>query len=289
MALRIVFVLSLAANAPLLHVSTGAAVKATMAEGGRRLFDKTLVHVDTLFLGWIFPKGQLALAAQASSVFAPIAPAGMVITEILQLAYMSYYFWGNGFMVWMLWKVIRGDARLSFSHLRMFLNGWVVIYMITFLINFSVPAVSPRLYLHKEYNTPFPGLFLSRFLRSIIESGAGADPERPMSFGSFPSGHVMMTLYTAMATRRLGFVTYSKFVWLGTTLMFLAVLYLRFHYFVDALTTIPIVLFGLWVACLEEPVSEHPHHHEEVTPKRGSYSMVTPIIHVDHEEDELPL
>jgi hypothetical protein len=156
--------------------------------------------------------------------------------------------------------------------------------MVTFLINFAVPAVSPRLYLHDRYHTSFPGLLFSRFIRGLIESGAGADPTHPKSFGSFPSGHVMMTLYTAMATRRLGMVAYSNVVWIATVTMFCAVLYLRFHYFVDALTTIPIVLFGLWVACLEEPVSQHTHHEEGG--KRGSYSMVTPIIHVDHEDED---
>jgi hypothetical protein len=132
-----------------------------MDEGGRTLFDSVLVHVDGLFLKWIFPEGQLALWAQDNPYVTPESFLGRCITEVhishfsklfgqhfflllkflnwggyffnlfvgfvqvLQLGYFSYYFWGNCLLVWMLYKILIGDSRHSFTHVRMFLNGWV--------------------------------------------------------------------------------------------------------------------------------------------------------------------
>ena len=75
----------------------------------------------------------------------------------------------------------------------MLLYGWISAYCLNFLVNFITPAVSPRLWLGSEYNTPLEGLFLGQIFQNAIKSAAGGDAFKPTSFGAFPSGHVGLT------------------------------------------------------------------------------------------------
>jgi hypothetical protein len=137
-------------------------------------------------------------------------------------------------------------------------------YMLTFVINFAVPAMSPRLYLHDEYSADLEGLLVAKALNEALKKGAGGDPRHPMSFGAFPSGHVGLTWLPACIAWRLGFtavchampcggwapgmtqchvtVQYGRVVVAGAVAMTGAVLYLRYHYLSDALAAIAVLV-----------------------------------------------
>jgi hypothetical protein len=139
--------------------------------------------------------------------------------------------------------------------------------MLTFVINFAVPAMSPRLYLHDEYTADLEGLVVAKALNEELKKGAGGDPRHPRSFGAFPSGHVGLTWLPACIAWRLGFtavchampchavdgagpamtqchvhVQYGRVAGAGAVCMTGAVLYLRYHYLSDALAAIAVLV-----------------------------------------------
>lgn len=230
------------------HLATGEAVLAS----GKPLWDAQLVAIDTLLLGGFFPKGQLAIWADKSPSFAPSTFLGRCITEVLQWAYMSYYFWGNVLVVLLLVVYMRDPGSLTKWHRAQSLAlGWVAAYLFTFTVNFLVPAVSPRLFLAADYSTPLEGLAFGRIFQAAIKSAAGGDPAHPKSFGAFPSGHVGQTWLAALAAERLGYHQYARAARWGALLMTLATQYLRYHYAIDAIVAgVALPLIGLWIAGL---------------------------------------
>eukprot|EP00656_Telonema_subtile_P029735 TRINITY_DN32822_c0_g1_i1.p1 TRINITY_DN32822_c0_g1~~TRINITY_DN32822_c0_g1_i1.p1 ORF type:complete len:385 (+),score=84.20 TRINITY_DN32822_c0_g1_i1:132-1286(+) len=308
--LRFLYVVLLAVTPALFHGATGAAViasgravieppllgtnEAAAAPGvdvshtaflpsSPTLWDGVFLKMDTLFLGWAFPHGQVGLWAQASPVFNPAAPLGKLVTEVLQCTYMSYYFWGNGMLLFMCLVAIApscANRRWAWRRTRMLLYGWIAAYCLNFAINFTTPAVSPRLWLQHYYHTPLKGLFLGELFQGAIKSAAGSDAYDPKSFGAFPSGHVGLTWLAAFAAGALGYATYARVARVGACLMTMAVVYLRYHYFVDALFATVLVGTGLVVgrmtpglmqrdAMLKELNSEEAMNGHEVQSLNG--------------------
>jgi len=307
MVLRFVYVVVLAVTPALFHGATGAAVIGS----GRgviykpdanipvvsanfvvehlptspTLWDPVFLSMDTVLLGWIFPRGQVGLWAQSSALFSPAMPIGKLITEILQCTYMSYYFWGNGMILFLVLTSFRkattrssdtvGAGYTAWRRTRMLLYGWISAYCLNFLVNFITPAVSPRLWLGSEYNTPLEGLFLGQMFQNAIKSAAGGDPFKPKSFGAFPSGHVGLTWLAAISAGQLGFFKYQKFAVVGACLMTCAVVYLRYHYFVDALFASALVYTGLVVGRMTNKLKDEDS--SIVPTKVGASSVVQPL------------
>merc|ERR1740133_39481 len=63
-----------------------------------------------------------------------------------------------------------GAGYTAWRRTRMLLYGWISAYCLNFLVNFITPAVSPRLWLGSEYNTPLEGLFLGQMFQNAIKS-----------------------------------------------------------------------------------------------------------------------
>lgn len=258
---RIIFFFALAVSPALFHGATGKAVIGMGRSGQGSLWDEALLGLDSLFLGWLFPQGQVALWAQDSAWLAPDKALGRFVTEVLQTTYMTYYFYGNVLLLLLLFTSMRNPTSdTHWRRVRMLLYGWVSAYLLNFAINFVLPAVSPRLFLHSLYTSPLEGMFVGRFFQSAIKSAAGGDPSKPSSFGAFPSGHVGLTWLAALSAERLGFRRYAIVCRCGAVLMTCAVVYLRYHYFVDALFAIVLVKVGLKVGRLnvaDQQVDRH--------------------------------
>ena len=58
-------------------------------------------QMDDFLLGWLFPKGQLALALDGNAYVGPATVIGKIVAEVLQILYASYYFWGNGLLIYL--------------------------------------------------------------------------------------------------------------------------------------------------------------------------------------------
>jgi len=258
---RCLFFFSLAISPGIFHGATGKAVIGMGRDAPEKLWDAVFLKMDTFFLGWIFPQGQVALAAQDSVWFSPELPIGRLITEILQITYMTYYFYGNVLLLILLITSMRSPTSdTHWRRCRMLLYGWVAAYLLNFGINFITPAVSPRLHLHELYREPLEGIWLGKLFQSAIKSAAGGNPAKPSSFGAFPSGHVGLTWLAALSAERLGFKKYASVCRVGAVLMTMAVVYLRYHYFVDALFAMLLVKCGLVVGRLDYDLQEADRH-----------------------------
>jgi len=162
-----------------------------------------------------------------------------VVTELLQLAYASFY----------LLPVAVG-AELYLGGRESQFRQWVFVCGCGFYLSYVgylvLPAVGPRFTLHDIGATArdlpgLAGLWLTSSLRALIDGGgmvpAGVAPEvalRLASRDAFPSGHALITILTMFWAWRFR-MWVRWFVTVAGGLLLLATVYLRYHYVVDVL------------------------------------------------------
>ena len=125
-------------------------------------------------------------------------------------------------------------------------------FFLSYVAYFILPAVGPRFTMHNFNNTDLelPGLFLAKYLREIINSGESIprgtiNPIAVVQRDVFPSGHTMMTAMIMYLSVRLK--SRSKyFLCINGTLLIFATVYLRYHYFVDVLGGLLLMVISLW-------------------------------------------
>ncbi len=169
------------------------------------------------------------------------------LTEILQIAYVSYYF----LMLALGIELYRRSDRGAFT-LVMFamLYGFFLSYVGYILF----PAVGPRFTLHEfgALNSELPGLWLTTPIRDFINAGESIPKDAVNALAlaqrdAFPSGHTQMTLivmyYATVFSIRSRFVVYV----LGT-LLIISTVYLRYHYVIDVIGGAAFMIFTVWTA-----------------------------------------
>eukprot|EP01122_Echinamoeba_exundans_P006115 TRINITY_DN165_c0_g1_i2.p1 TRINITY_DN165_c0_g1~~TRINITY_DN165_c0_g1_i2.p1 ORF type:complete len:319 (+),score=38.83 TRINITY_DN165_c0_g1_i2:1078-2034(+) len=203
----------------------------------------------------VYPEGQLSLYLDQSETLNPETAIGRTYTEILQLFYVSYYVWGAIPFFYILYKYTYShnwrsldrnksqdspnnfETALSARYLaemKLYLCGWMSAFFMTFLLNRSFPAKSPRLFLKSQFEHQLEGWGLAS---SLI--GMATDDT---SYGSFPSGHFNQTLVCALFAYRIS-RTLGIVVFIAAAGIALATQVLRYHYFID-------IAAGLLVAAL---------------------------------------
>jgi len=157
-----------------------------------------------------------------------------VVTEILQLAYTSFYF---------LFLLVGFELyrRKNFDLFHLFMFTCVYGFFLSYLGYFTLPAIGPRFTLHdfSALDRELPGLWLTPSLRWFVNAGESIPMNVPNEVAIaetqrdvFPSGHTMMMLvllYMAYAYR-------SRWRYLLTVigaLLIIATVYQRYHYVVD--------------------------------------------------------
>ena len=154
------------------------------------------------------------------------------ITEILQIAYASYYF----IMLTVGIGVFMRDGREKFSYVL-----FVITYgfFISYLGYIAFPAVGPRFTLHSfdSLDAELPGLWLTGPIRAFLNAGESIPRGAVHALAiaqrdAFPSGHTEMTLISLyLATR---FRLRSRYIlYVFGTLLIISTVYLRYHYFID--------------------------------------------------------
>ncbi len=168
-----------------------------------------------------------------------------LLTEILQIVYGLFYFL----------PIILAIALLKKNRfVAMDYAVFTVIYgfYLSYVGYFALPGIGPRFTLHNfdTINTDLPGLFLTNFLRELVNLGESLKPGTPnpaevVQRDVFPSGHTMITLIVMFLSIKLK--SRSKFflVPVGTLLIFSTV-YLWYHYFVDLLGGAALMVFTVW-------------------------------------------
>eukprot|EP00727_Mastigamoeba_balamuthi_P009752 m51a1_g54 hypothetical protein (387) ;mRNA; r:174549-175959 len=209
------------------------------------LKDAALLRADAGILGWLWPQGQIALWADVNPIVGPASPLGRVICDVLSACYFSYYVWPYLLMLLHLGRAalcsrrrdVRGEAE-AWAAAELFVSAWTFGFMATFAVNGLCPAVSPRLFLKDLYQSKLPGL------AALLSPVTNHDD----TFGSFPSGHVGETIITgacALIVPAALAPWYGKLVTSVGVGIAIATLWLRYHYAVDALATLPLLAVAL--------------------------------------------
>lgn len=259
--------------------------RARYAQYGRgMLHDNLFLALDELLLGWLFPRGQLALYLDnPDSFIGTQSLLGRFITEVLQTMYVSYYIWGNGLLLFLAYLYFRkksfvpeGSESLSHTHqwrrLQLVVCTWVCTFLLNLLLNLLIPAVSPRIFIADEYKTELRGLFLAGALRSAAGAAAAN------SFTAFPSGHCGLSWITVVIAGAIGFRKYARITYIAGALITLATVWLRYHYFVDVVAAIVLLKWGVFIGYMDSPERFRAAIYQQVSPPSGhGYASTTPM------------
>ncbi len=153
-----------------------------------------------------------------------------LFTDILSLAYFSYYF-----IPVVLIAVLYLKNRMAEFDRAIFVLAFG--YYISFVGYILFPAVGPRYALTDLYSVPLKGSFITDFVRDTLNALEHNKRD------CMPSGHtqiVLMVLFLAYRYERLLFYIYFPVI----CLLILSTVYLRYHYVIDLL-----VGGGLAVGC----------------------------------------
>ncbi len=168
-----------------------------------------------------------------------------LLTEILQIVYGMFYF----LPILLALFLLKNKRYLACDY-----AVFTIIYgfYLSYLGYFALPGIGPRFTLHNFTNTnlELPGLWLTHFLREMVNSGesipAGTlNPAEVVQRDVFPSGHTMITLIVIYLSVKLKSRSRFFFVPVGTLLIF-ATVYLRYHYVVDLIGGTILMIFAVW-------------------------------------------
>lgn len=172
--------------------------------------------------------------------------ANPYLTELLQIVYGTFFFLPIILGV----SLLRKNKKKELYYMAFIIVlGFVLSYMGYFLL----PSIGPRFTLHDFdlTNVELPGLYLTNFLREIVNAGESIptgtpNPALVVQRDAFPSGHTQMTLLVMYLS--IKFKSRSKYFFIpnGTLLIF-ATVYLRYHYVVDLIAGAIFMVLTLWL------------------------------------------
>ena len=219
---------------PVFYAATSVVIRGL----GVSLVDASLWTVDAHLFGWLFPEGQMSLAIDRSPLLGPQTMLGRVLTEAFQWIYTTYYVWGFGLLLLLLVRFGKGRRPDAKRELGMFLCAWVGAYLVNYACYVFVPAIGPFVAFADRYQHALEGLWATTFIRETIAANQVV-PD------CFPSGHTALSWITAIVALRFA-PRYGRWATGAAALITLATVGLRYHYAVDLVAAVPLILVGLW-------------------------------------------
>lgn len=144
-----------------------------------------------------------------------------ILTELLEIAYVSYYLLPTAFMLLLYFKGKRLEFHASTAMILLSLY-------ICYLGYYAFPAIGPRFTLDHLQSMPLSGLFTYDYIRTMILEVSGVTRD------CCPSGHTFVSMTTALlAYRYLKPFFKTAFVW--ASLIVVSTVYLRYHYVIDVI------------------------------------------------------
>jgi membrane-associated phospholipid phosphatase len=172
-----------------------------------------------------------------------------VLTEILQLAYASFYF---------LPLILAVDLyrRRRMKAFRMVFMTVMLGFYLSYIGYVAVPGIGPRFTLH-DFDTmdeDLPGLLLTTPLRDYSNAGESIPvgtqyPASKVQRDVFPSGHTLVTLLVMY----LAFRYRARPRWLLAvvgTLLIISTVYLWYHYVIDLLVGVLFAVLTVQIATM---------------------------------------
>lgn len=198
-------------------------------------WDATLRSVDEFLF-----RRLLSVRAQAF--------ASRPLTEVLSLCYLLFF----PYLVigWL------DYARRGLELFRRLFLGLFTIYGLGFIGYAWVPAAGPYLASPEQFTMPLTGWAITALNARVVADGSnGVDV--------FPSLHCAVSCYLLGFDRRHSPRRFRILV-VPCVGLWLATIYLRYHYFVDVLGGFALAAFGLWLA--QRWVATNPQQPEQLLP-----------------------
>lgn len=161
--------------------------------------------------------------------------AGPVLTEIFMICYYSYFV-GPFILALLLW--FKGERKKY----EEFALALAFFFSANFIFYVLVPAIGPRYYLADIFDAPLQGLWLTPYLDGLMRTTVFARD-------CFPSGHTGVTLVMLTFAWRYQRTYFWCILPVGSGLI-LATLVGRFHYGIDLICAVPLVIACVSVASL---------------------------------------
>ena len=195
-------------------------------------YDQLFISIDR----WMFGVNPTQWIAQF---------AHPLLTELLQIAYFSYYILFIILGVSLYRRYAIGDFDKA---------AFLIVYgfYLSYLGYFSLPGVGPRFTLHdfSTIETDLPGVLLTNVLRAFINVGESIPPSHADAINLvqrdvFPSGHTQLTIIVMTLAFRYKISARWLVLILGS-LLIVSTIYLRYHYVVDLLAGALLAWFTIW-------------------------------------------
>lgn len=159
-----------------------------------------------------------------------------LLTEIISLCYFLFFPYLLVSWVYGAWRGV--------PWLRRLFAGMFTIYGLGFLGYSLVPAAGPQLAFPEAFAGPLPGWFMTRLNASVVASGSnGVDV--------FPSLHCAVSAYLLFFDRRHLVWRYRLYL-VPCVGLWLATIYLRYHYFADAVVGFALAALALRMTSFPE-------------------------------------
>lgn len=163
-----------------------------------------------------------------------------LLTEILQIAYVLYFFHPIA-------QGVELYKERRYNDLSVLMRTIVFTFFLSYLLYFFMPAVGPRFTLHNyaTTNADLPGLWLTDALRLFIDSGDNvalgtANPASTVHRNCMPSGHTLISVVNLIMAFRFK-VKIRYILAVLTCLLVFSTVYLRYHYVVDVLAGLALI------------------------------------------------
>lgn len=204
---------------------------------------QVFVHVlnptdyDTLLLKWDYS----VFGFDITRWFEHYVSKGL--TEILTLSYFSYYVFPS--LIFVLLYFSKNTS--AFTNARNYLLAIVIGWYGAFIFYVLLPAAGPDIAFPENYTIPLQGL--SPLTNTYLENLAKYLKESFVR-NTFPSMHfaiILITNYFAFRYKR-------KYFWFATlpigTLLAIATVYLRQHYLIDLVGSLPVAAISIYISFL---------------------------------------
>jgi membrane-associated phospholipid phosphatase len=197
-----------------------------------RDYDDVLIGIDR----WIFGADPTVWLCNIATPW---------LTEIVQIAYSSFYF----LFIIVGFEFYRKKDMDKFNH-----AAFLIIYgfYLSYVGYFFLPAVGPRFTLHDFFSldTELPGIFTTKFLREFVNLGEsiGRNTPKPSEIVQrdvFPSGHTQLTLLLMYITLKYK-MKVKYFIWVIGILLIFGTVYLRYHYVIDLIAGAAFTALTVW-------------------------------------------
>ena len=141
------------------------------------------------------------------------------LTDLMSLAYLSYYFLPVTLIGILYWQDRTEDLRLSLLVLALS-------YYLSFIGYILFPAIGPRYTLTHLQSVPLTGSFITDFVRDVLNALEHNKRD------CMPSGHTQIALTVLYLAYRYERPLFYLFIPVITGLI-LSTVYLRYHYVID--------------------------------------------------------